>query len=193
MNRHGVILDAGVDGAVPGAPARFVEALVARYVRPLARALFPAAVGPGDDAEHFAFTIQYTAGGDTELREHRDASVATLNINLNAPGEGYGGSTLYFVDRDDPGNPAARHNVSFAPGEAIVHLGSLRHGAAPIAGDGRARHNLVVWLFGAGGDVRVAPYAADAQLTPAARWAAGEVAAAAGQQPFVFSDEKLEL
>ncbi len=46
---------------------------------------------------------------------------------------------------------------------------------------------------GAGGDVRVAPYAADAQLTPAARWAAGEEdAPVAAQQHFVF-DKKLEL
>ena len=33
---------------------------------------------------------------DFGLKEHRDASIATLNINLNLPKEGFTGSEVYF-------------------------------------------------------------------------------------------------
>ena len=114
-------------------------------MRPLARALFPARVGAGDAREFFAFTVRYRAGGDVALREHRDASVATLNLNLNAPGEEYGGSTLYFVEppdggggSDGEGGGARRHTVAFAPGDALLHLGALRHAARPVEHDAAA-------------------------------------------------------
>ena len=63
---------------------------------------------------------------------------------------------------------------------ALLHEGRLRHAARPIR-EG-ARHNLIVWLFGKGGDVRVATYPEDERLTAAARWgrAEEELPAAAG-------------
>ena len=129
MNRYGVILDDEVDGAVSNGLAAFVRALVDAYVRPLGRMLFAELVGAGDDVEQFAFTVRYRPDEDATLAEHRDASVVTLNLNLNAPGEGYGGSALSFQDAIEP---SARHIVEFTPGMALIHQGALRHAALPI-------------------------------------------------------------
>ena len=63
MNRFGMILDGGVDGGCPLLD-QFVAGLVARYVQPLGRLLFPANVGLGDDHEYFAFTVQYRAAAN---------------------------------------------------------------------------------------------------------------------------------
>jgi hypothetical protein len=84
-----------------------------------------AVYGPGRDGE------------DVALAEHRDASVATLNLNLNTAGaareggEGdagggarsFLGSELYFVDEDDP---AVHHTVRFEPGMALLVHSDLR-------------------------------------------------------------------
>lgn len=166
MNRHGVILDENVDGAVSlPALTGFVDSLVDEIVRPVGRALFPADAGKGDDADYFSFTIRYSAEEDVELREHRDASVFTLNVNLNLPGEGYGGSALYFVD---PSEESRTFNVEFEPGIALLHRGSLKHAALPI--EEGSRQNLVIWLFGKGGDVRILPYAENERLSVEERW-----------------------
>jgi hypothetical protein len=165
MNRHGIILDADVAGGVTTL-GPFARSFVAEYARPLARLLLPDRIGsPADDAEHFAFTVRYRGGEDISLSEHRDASVATLNVNLNVEGEGYEGSTLYFLD---PTNPDVKHSVKFEPGMALVHCGSVRHGAVEI-GRGE-RENLIVWLFGEGGQVRVSPYADEEQMSARQRW-----------------------
>lgn len=55
-------------------------------------------VGEGDDCEYFTFTIRCNTEEDLELKEHRDASVITLNINPNLPEETYDGSSLYLVN-----------------------------------------------------------------------------------------------
>jgi hypothetical protein len=95
--------------------------------------------------ESFIFTIRYKEGEDIALAEHRDASVATLNINLNSEeAGGYGGSELEFVDEDDP---TVRRRVGFRPGMALLHKGALRHAALPI--EHGERQNLIIWLFGA--------------------------------------------
>jgi len=168
MNRYGIIVDGGVDGACSFPPLEdFVRELTDRYVRPIGRALFPADVGEGDDSERYAFTIRYEECGDEKLNEHRDASVVTLNVNLNLPDEGYGGSKLYFVD---PADRSKRHEMEFAPGMAIIHKGALRHAALPI--NEGMRQNLVIWLFGDRGEVRIAPYAPHEQLTLVERWRA---------------------
>ena len=73
----------------------------------------------------------------------------------------------YFVDEFDP---SVRHTVEFTPGMALIHKGSLRHAALPIR-TGR-RENLIVWLFGEDGVVRVAPYAESEQMGIAERWGA---------------------
>ena len=165
MNRYGVILDDEVDGAVSNGLAAFVRALVDAYVRPLGRMLFAELVGAGDDVEQFAFTVRYRPDEDATLAEHRDASVVTLNLNLNAPGEGYGGSALSFQDAIEP---SARHIVEFTPGMALIHQGALRHAALPI--EHGARENLIVWLFGADGYVRAAPRPEAERLSLEERW-----------------------
>ena len=165
MNRYGVILDDEVDGAVSNGLAAFVRALVDAYVRPLGRMLFAELVGAGDDVEQFAFTVRYRPDEDATLAEHRDASVVTLNLNLNAPGEGYGGSALAFQDAREP---SARHTVEFTPGMALIHQGALRHAALPI--EHGARENLIVWLFGAEGYVRAAPRPEAERLSLEERW-----------------------
>ena len=165
MNRYGVILDDEVDGAVSNGLAAFVRAMVDAYVRPLGRMLFADLVGAGDDIEHFAFTVRYRPDEDATLAEHRDASVVTLNLNLNAPGEGYGGSALAFQDAREP---SARHTVEFTPGMALIHQGALRHAALPI--EHGARENLIVWLFGADGYVRAAPRPEAERLSLEERW-----------------------
>ena len=165
MNRYGVILDDEVDGAVSNGLAAFVRALVDAYVRPLGRMLFAELVGARDDIEQFAFTVRYRPDEDATLAEHRDASVVTLNLNLNAPGEGYGGSALAFQDAREP---SARHTVEFTPGMALIHQGALRHAALPI--EHGARENLIVWLFGADGYVRAAPRAEAEWLSLEERW-----------------------
>lgn len=173
MNRYGTILTQEGLALRP-----WVEGLVARVVRPLAMALFPAHLGAGDAAECYAFTVQYSAadGGDRILSEHRDASVATLNVNINLPGETYEGSGLFFP----PADGVEACTVAFDPGVAVVHLGARRHAAmAILAGE---RTNLVVWLHGEGGYVRFAPYPAEAQLTARERWS--EDVGATGRRRF---------
>jgi hypothetical protein len=166
MNRFGSILDGGVDGGVSGFDV-FLDGLIDRWVRPLSESLFPASIGVGDTEDRFVFTVQYehhTDGdnkSDTKLEEHRDASVVTMNLNLND--DSFKGSALEFID--ESGN---RKIVHFRPGEVLFHLGSYRHAALPITG-GR-RENMIIWLFGAHGDVRVAPYEDHEQLTTECRW-----------------------
>ena len=170
MNRHGVILDGTVAGGVANGVDVLVKELMDEYVRPIARTLFPQVVGAGDDVDYFAFTIQYNAsrGGDSGLAEHRDASVVTLNLNLNTVEEftGLTGSSLYFVDAH---NSSLRHSVELHAGTALIHRGNLRHAATPLTGNGM-RHNLVIWLFGKDGYVREAEYPPSERLTPKQRW-----------------------
>mmetsp|Transcript_21716 Transcript_21716/g.73047 ORF Transcript_21716/g.73047 Transcript_21716/m.73047 type:complete len:368 (-) Transcript_21716:148-1251(-) len=177
MNRYGLLLTE--PGAGPDLRP-WLAGLVGRAARPVASALFPAHLGPGDADETYAFTVRYAAGGDwpggdRALAEHRDASVATVNVNVDRPGEGREGSALTFVPLDGEGEPAT---VRFTPGMAVVHLGARRHCAEPIAAG--TRTNLVVWLHGEGGYVRCAKYAAHERLAPEERWGG---AGAAGARP----------
>jgi hypothetical protein len=181
MNRFGLILDAtGTDGAVAmqGLDDFLQKVLVDDYVRPMGRMLFPEYFGnPNkDDAENYIFTIRYKKGQDVQLNEHSDASLVTLNVNLNIPApsddnehdetqESYSGSSIYFVDEIDH---KTKHNVTFSPGMAILHRGITRHAALPIQ-DGE-RTNMVVWLFGEDGYVRTAPYKKQEQLSQQERW-----------------------
>lgn len=198
MNRRGVIVDPEVYGAVNmKSLSDLVEGeLIDRVVRPVGRMLFPDRVGCTDDVEYFAFTIRYGGGDDDkdaeggpngaakmkrdfELKEHRDASVITLNINLNLPEEDYSGSQVYFrssstIDGQEDAIPdVGEGTVRFTPGMAVVHLGAHRHGALPISasgGGGGKRYNLVIWLFGKDGDVRIAPYEKGEQMSAKERW-----------------------
>ena len=181
MNRYGIILDPEV--GVPTLDG-LVSALVQKYARPIAAMLFPDTLRHTDTTESFVFTVRYKAGEDVSLAEHRDASVVTLNLNLNVnmdAGSGvdesaehglesssagqYSGSELQFVDEDDA---SVHHTVRFKPGMAILHKGSLRHAAKPI--ESGERQNLIIWLFGDDGQVRIAPYEIGEQMTVAERW-----------------------
>ena len=217
MNRHGVIVDSDVYGAVSmKSLLKLVEEeLISRVVRPVGRMLYPDRVGCDDDSEYFAFTIRYDGsdgdvdGGkrsnenddnhhdanvskrDFELKEHRDASIVTLNINLNLPEEGYAGSEVYFREFPLDERTATAINgeqdilprngkkyggtVRFSPGMAIIHLGAHRHGSLPISAttsknSNSKRYNLVIWLFGTDGDVRIAPYEKEDQMNAVERW-----------------------
>ena len=185
MNRYGTILgDVGFGAVLAG--------LAAKYVRPLAEALFPAAVGAGDAAEQYAFAIRYKVGEDVALAEHRDASVATLNLCLGT--DAFEGGGLEFVQpqpetqpqkRQRPRQPGAppqdappahprrttTAHLAWEPGLAILHLGQLRHAALPLTSGERA--NMVVWLHAAHGVVRVAPYEPSEQLSARERWGRG--------------------
>eukprot|EP00536_Pseudo-nitzschia_multiseries_P006946 jgi/Psemu1/286788/fgenesh1_pg.154_\ len=185
MNRRGLLLEPSVPGGVEGGPQlqEFLEVLVGDYLRPIGRSLFPELAGdPADDSQFYAFTIRYeategtetdepttttttTVPHDTDLGEHSDASLYTLNLNLNLPDEDYEGSSLYFAPEKDPPRKTdhrtgtrigTRTLVDLAPGTAVVHRGSTKHGALPIVRG--QRHNLVVWLHGPDGYVRTHPY-----------------------------------
>ena len=198
MNRFGIIPDRDVDGGVANGVESFIASLIELYVRPILQTMFPKFVGVDDATDFFAFTIQYNvSGGDRSLAEHRDASVATLNLNLNTEKEfedGLRGSSLYFVDEEAAAAASGRgrggelhgvpvlgddylagkiqREVVLKPGMALLHRGGRRHAALPLIGDGM-RQNLVVWLFGKDGYVRNAEYNEEERMTPAERWGVG--------------------
>jgi len=187
-----------VPGAVCFNPlSQFVNELVRQYVRPMGRLLYPEFVHVKDDIETFAFTIRYDGKSptnttrildqyhedgtdidelpivkDVELAQHRDASVVTININLNLPEENYSGSSLFFVNEQNGQNEIKGKlslvNVTMDSGSALLHRGAVPHGAYPIH-EG-CRHNLIIWLFGHDGFVRSAPYSKWEQTTFHQRW-----------------------
>jgi hypothetical protein len=183
MNRYGIILDRSVEGGVSYDGINdFMEQFTEEYIRPLGRSFFSELTSrnsPEDDAETYAFTIRYQPDEDMELKEHSDAAIYTLNINLNiAEGdsdddphhqrnETYEGSTLYFLDE----NTKERVPVLFQPGMAYLHKGLVRHAALPITSG--ERHNLVIWVFGKGGYVRFGEYPEEERLTVQERWGKG--------------------
>ncbi|KXF83577.1 2OG-Fe(II) oxygenase family protein [Enterovibrio coralii] len=141
LNRHGAMLDKRSEGYL-AAPAfqAFYQSLMDKYMRPVARLLFPEVTGY--DSQTFGFSIQYQPGVDTSLRLHTDASAATMNINLNLPGETFTGSEIDYLD------PYTREvrRLSFEPGIAMIHRGSVPHAAQPITSGSRT--NIVLWLYG---------------------------------------------
>jgi hypothetical protein len=198
MNRNGLILDYKVNGAVPTSPLMDVveKEIIDSVVRPVGRLLFQHYVGCNDDVEYFAFTIRFDGVydddtavfedqvRDVELNEHRDASVITLNVNLNLPEEEYEGSDVYFrefpysasgKDTLASASESKKSYVRFTPGMAIIHLGAHRHGSIAISSTENkyqrsARYNLVIWLFGEHGDVRITPYPKEEQMNAVERW-----------------------
>ncbi|KKD59239.1 2OG-Fe(II) oxygenase [Grimontia sp. AD028] len=141
LNRHGAMLDKRSEGylAAPEFQA-FYQTVMDKYMRPVARLLFPEVTGY--DSQTFGFSIQYQPGVDTSLRLHTDASAATMNINLNLPGEAFTGSE---IDYYDPTTGMVRR-LSFEPGIAMIHRGSVPHAAQPITSG--LRTNIVLWLYG---------------------------------------------
>lgn len=186
MNRYGVMLDPTVPGGMGATTPlmKFLEELVADFVRPLGRLFFPSYIHTEDDARFYAFSIRYRPFEDLELKEHSDAAVVSLNLNLNRPDEDFEGSSIYFVPPKEKKDvepsfntkqqpqakeiDAVRHEMRFDPGTALLHRGMLRHGALPI--ENGQRLNLVIWLYGRDGSVRCAPYEEKEQLSIMQRW-----------------------
>ena len=162
LNRGGAMLDPRSEGflAAPGFQA-FYRDLMDHYMRPISRLLFPDVFGY--DTQTFGFSIQWQAGKDTTLRPHTDASAVTLNINLNLPGESFSGSAVRFMD------PVGRkvESLTFEPGTAMIHHGSVPHASEPIL-EGE-RHNFVLWLYGDRGQIP-RPGAPVQNASPEDRW-----------------------
>jgi hypothetical protein len=102
------------------------------------------------------------------------------NNNSSSSSSSFEGSSLYFVDPQYPNSEeeendnnnnninssTAQHHhhrrgrrqyVSYTrPGQALLHRGQIRHGTLPILSG--ERYNYILWLFGAGGYVRIVPY-----------------------------------
>ena len=159
LNRRGAMLDPRSEGFLAGPTFQaFYQQLMDKYMRPIARLLFPEIMGY--DTQTFGFSIQYQAGMDTSLRLHTDASAVTLNVNLNLPGEEFTGSEVDFYDKDS----GSIKRLNFTPGSAMIHLGSVAHAAQPITSGERT--NLVFWLYGDRGQIpsrRLPAIEADAQ------------------------------
>lgn len=79
---------------------------------------------------------------DTYLQPHTDASSATLNLNLNLPGEEFTGSEVDFFERSS----GRVKRPCFEPGMAMSHRGNVAHAAQPITSGERT--NMVLWLYG---------------------------------------------
>lgn len=162
LNRGGAMLDPRSEGYL-AAPSfqGFYREMMDAYMRPVSRLLFPDVVGY--DTQTFGFSIRWQANKDTSLRPHSDASAVTLNINLNLPEEGYSGSAVSFID------PASRRGekLTFEPGTALIHHGSVPHAFEPVT-EGE-RYHFVLWLYGQHGQI---PHngVPTHQISPRDRW-----------------------
>jgi len=141
LNRRGAMLDRRSEGylAAPGFQA-FYRELIDSYMRPISRLLFPEIMGY--DSQAFGFSIFYTPDTDASIRPHTDASSVTLNINLNLPEEKFTGSEVDFYDQ----LTGQKIGLTFEPGTAMLHRGSVAHAARPITSGERT--NFVLWLIG---------------------------------------------
>ncbi len=162
LNRGGVMLDQRSEGYF-AAPSfqEFYSTLMETYMRPISRLLFPDIFGY--DTQTFGFSIRWDPKKDVSLRAHTDASSVTLNLNLNLPGEEFSGSGVRFFD------PQTRQisELSFEPGTALIHHGSVPHESMPItAGE---RSNFVLWLYGSHGQVARGG-TPSANIAPKDRW-----------------------
>ena len=146
LNRAGAMLDSRSEGYL-AAPAfqAFYQTMMDYYMRPISRLLFPDVTGY--DSQTFGFSIQWQPDTDTSLRAHTDASSVTLNINLNLPGEEFSGSGVRFFDAQSQ----QVSELTFAPGTALIHHGSVPHESMPIT-EGE-RSNFILWLYGESGQV----------------------------------------
>ncbi len=167
LNRGGAMLDKRSEGylAAPGFQA-FYRTMMDTYMRPIARMLFPDITGY--DTQTFGFSIQWQPDTDTSLRAHTDASSVTLNVNLNLPGEDFSGSGVRFFDRETQ----KVDELTFAPGTALIHHGSVPHESMPITQGERS--NLILWLYGESGQV-ARPGIEHQTIEPKQRWSVPSV------------------
>merc|ERR1719493_95920 len=151
--------------------------------------LYPEYISRDDASDNYAFVVDYQKADsrtnteetepdfDVDLKEHRDSSIATLNVCLGY--DNFTGGNLLF--RADEKNPMCQCHCSHAydsskgegivamrPGLSILHKGQHRHGALPITGGRRA--NLIVWMMGRGGYVNTQRYPPGERMTARDRW-----------------------
>jgi len=165
MNRYGAILDhLGMENSL--------RYLCRRVLRPMGSMLFPSLISKGDVDHTYGFVVRYRPDQDVSLAEHADASLLTLNLNLGVPGFS-GGEVVFrgtrFVDSNPQQMP--ERPVDFArmnEGDGVLHLGGQFHSALRIKSGERV--NLVLWMFGEHGVVRIAPYEERERLTMMDRW-----------------------
>ena len=154
MNNYGLVLgEVGMQGLM----THLLECVVA----PASAALFPLEVFCGPSAalggldHHHSFVVQYRAKlpgeavstGDEGLDMHQDSSETTLNVCLGSGDFTYGG--LVFCGRTgDPGFRGHQYSHQQRPGEALLHLGRHRHGAAKMTHGERC--NLIMWARSSG-------------------------------------------
>ena len=150
MNRYGVILsDVGF--------APLFNQVSEALLKPVALHLFPQFALPSDLQENYPFVVRYKSGQDQTLAEHTDASTVTVNVCLQAPSEE---AVLFYNNVRHVNSLSSDANNStmvklYQPGRAVFHLGQHEHGVSPVDGD---RSQLVIWMFGKEGYVRVKPY-----------------------------------
>jgi len=149
MNRYGCILnELGFE--------EFLKGLSDRLLKPIAQILFSRRVSVQDLTTEYGFVVQYHPASDVNLAEHADASAITANICLLPSKED---APLFFKNVREIGETT--HDVEPVkvaldiPGEVVFHLGQHIHGVSNVTS---SRSNMVVWLMGDYGYVRVAPY-----------------------------------
>ena len=132
MNNYGVIVNE--IGMRP-----MISAFQQSTLWPIARRLFPQQASQFDD--HHSFIVRYRADEDPGLDMHTDDSDVTFNVCL---GDDFTGATLSFCGMMGAANHR-KHSYTYhhEVGRAVIHLGSLRHGADDIETGTRA--NLIVW------------------------------------------------
>lgn len=154
MNRHGIILSTiGFQN--------FLSDITNKILKVLARYMLREYANPQDLEEYYAFTVKYKPGMDRNLTSHTDHSTVTVNICLeNAQNE----TALFFFHREeeqkwlysDDNSDKERTFVPLStPGMALFHLGQHKHGIVNVQGE---RTQLVIWMYGQNGYVRIAPY-----------------------------------
>jgi hypothetical protein len=87
------------------------------------------------------------------------AAAKVTYIDLTTPGELERALQPEVVAPTPPATEATYTYIDLAtPGQAVLHLGQHAHGVSDVGNSTSLRQQLVVWLFGAHGYVRVAPY-----------------------------------
>jgi len=161
LNRNGKMMDPRSEGYLAADSfQRFYQQLLAEYMRPIGRLLYPEYMNGSDDSQTFGFSIEYQPTTEQGIRMHSDSSALTLNINMNLPGETWEGSNLLFPTEKE------KHLVDFGPGVAVLHRGATLHAALPLTAGQRS--NLVLWLYGPYGSVNREPQSV--LQTPEERW-----------------------
>ena len=115
---------------------RWFNGAMQRSIAPLLAAAHPGAVDAARVRVHDAFVVRYDAAAQRHLPVHRDQSVFSLTIALNARTEFVGGGT-FFAESCSVLCPDAGHLVAFS--------GETRHGGEPITAG--VRYIIAAFLY----------------------------------------------